>query len=104
MQKNGLIRKITLILTFTTSHLGKQTIAVHILLNISRSKGNQTMKFGQLIKCNIRKFFLENSYTKCGGETSPRPFSKKTISLDQYCKVLYGLYVLYAKLRAIEIC
>ena len=83
-----------------TSQLGKQTIA---LLNISRRKGNQTMKFGQLIEYNIRKFFLENSYTKCGGETSPRPFSKKTTSLDQCYKVLYSLYVLYAKLRAIEI-
>ena len=31
-------------------------------------------------------FFLKKSYTKCGGETSPRPFSKKwklSISLDQ---------------------
>ena len=28
---------------------GKQTIAIHILPNISRRKGNQTMKFGQLI-------------------------------------------------------
>ena len=30
--------------------------------------------------------FLEKSYTKCGGETSPRPFSEKSklsISLDQ---------------------
>ena len=25
---------------------GKQTIAIHILTNISRSKGNQAMKFG----------------------------------------------------------
>ena len=45
--------------------------------NISRSKGNQTMKFGQLIECNMRNIFLEKSYTKCGGETSPRPFSGK---------------------------
>ena len=45
-----------------TSHLGKDTIAIHILLNISRSKGNQTMKFGQLKEYNIRKFFLENAF------------------------------------------
>ena len=53
---------------------------------MSRSKGNQTMKFGQLIEYNIRNIFLEKSYTKCGGETSPRPFSEKlklNISLDQ---------------------
>ena len=57
-----------------------------MLPNISRSKGNQTMKFGQLIECNMRNIFLEKSYTKCGGETSPRPFSEKlklSISLDQ---------------------
>ena len=29
---------------------GKQTIAKHILLNISISKGNQIIKFGQLIE------------------------------------------------------
>ena len=54
--------------------------------NSSRSKGNQTKKFGQLIGGNIRNIFLENSYTKCDGETSPRPFSEKlklTVSLDQ---------------------
>ena len=69
-----------------TSQPGKQTIATHILPNISRSKGNPTMKFGQLIEYNMRSIFLEKSYTKCGGETSPRPFSEKlklSISLDQ---------------------
>ena len=47
----------------------------------------ETMKFGQLIQCNMRNIFLEKSYTKCNGETSPRPFSEKlklSISLDQY--------------------
>ena len=61
-------------------------IAIHILSNISRSKGNQKMKFGQLMECNMRKSFLEKSYTKCGGETSPRLFSEKlklSISLNQ---------------------
>ena len=33
-----------------TSQPGKQTIAIHILAIISRSKGSQTMKFGQLIE------------------------------------------------------
>ena len=41
------------------SEPGKQTIAIHILPNISRSRGNQTMKFGQLIKYNIKNIFLE---------------------------------------------
>ena len=26
----------------------------------------------------MKNIFLENSYTKCGGETIPRPFSEKT--------------------------
>ena len=60
-----------------TSQPGKQTIVIYILPNISRSKGNQTMKFGQVIECNMKNLFLEKSYTKHGGETSPRPFSEK---------------------------
>ena len=53
--------------------------------DISRRKGNQTMKFGQLIAYNMRNIFLENSYTKCCEETIPKLFSKKlklSISLD----------------------
>ena len=38
----------------------KQTVAMHILLNISRNKGNETMKFGQLIQHNMIIFFLKN--------------------------------------------
>ena len=68
------------------SQSGKQTIGMHILPNISRSKGNQTIKFGQLIQYNMRNIFFEKSYTKRGGENIPRPFSKKSkvsIPLDQ---------------------
>ena len=59
------------------SQAGKQIIVIHILPNISRSKDNQTMTFGQLIEYNMRNTFPGKSYTKCGGETIPRPFSKK---------------------------
>ena len=68
-----------------TSQSGKQTIAVHILTNISRRKGNKVMKLRQLIDYNMRNIFLDNSYAKYGKETIPRPFSKKqkvSISLD----------------------
>ena len=58
--------------------LEKQTIGIYILSNISRSKGIQTMNFGQLLEYNMRHIFLNKSYTKCGGETIPRPFSKKS--------------------------
>ena len=54
--------------------------------NISKNKGNQTNKFGQLIEYNMRNIFLEKSYTICGGETIFIPFSKKSklsIFLDQ---------------------
>ena len=74
MQKSGFIRKIRIISKFMTSQPGKQTIAMHILPNMSRSKSNQIMKFSQLIVCSMRNIFLEKSYTKCGGETIPRPF------------------------------
>ena len=56
--------------------------------NISRSKGNQTVKFGQLIVCNMRNIFLGKSYTKCGWETSPRAFSEKLkLSIFIVCQV-----------------
>ena len=86
MYKNGLIRKIRLISKFMTSQPGCQTIAIHILPNILRSKGNQTMKFGQLIEYSLRNSYVEKSYTKYAGETIPRPLSKKSKlsrSLDQ---------------------
>ena len=54
----------------------------------------------------MRNIFLETSCTKCGGETSPRPFSGKLklgTSLDQQSKVLYNLFLLYPKLRAIKV-
>ena len=51
-----------------TSQPGKQTSTMHILPNISRSKVNQTLEFGQLIEYYMRNIFLEKSYTKCGRE------------------------------------
>ena len=60
------------------------------------------MKLGQLIEYNMRNIFLEKSYTKCSGETIPRPFSKKsklTISLDKQPKVFCNLFLLQAKVR-----
>ena len=46
-------------------------IAIHILRDISRSKGNQAMKLGQLKEYNMRNIFLEKSYTECGGALFP---------------------------------
>ena len=78
-----------------TSLPGYQTFAIFTIANISRSKGNQAMKFGQLIEYNMRNIFLKKSYIKCDRKTIPRPFSKiskLSISLDQYSKVLYILF------------
>ena len=41
-----------------TSQPGLQTIAILILANISQSKGNQIMKFGQLIEYNKINTFI----------------------------------------------
>ena len=44
------------------------------------------MKFGQVIEYNMINISIEKSCTKCGGETTPTPFSKKSnlsISLDK---------------------
>ena len=59
-----------------TSQSVKQTITIHVLLNISRSKGNQTMKFGQLIEYNMRNISLKKSYTKWDGMGFPDSFLK----------------------------
>ena len=73
-----------------------------MLPNISRTKGNQTMKVGQLIKDNTRNIFLEKSYTNCGGETSPRPFvetQKFSMPLDHQSEMLYGLFLFYVQVE-----
>ena len=55
-----------------TSQSGKQIITIHILPNISRNKGNQTTKFGQLIEHNLRNIFLRKLCRKCGRKTNSR--------------------------------
>ena len=42
-----------------TSHTGQKIITIHILPNISRSKGNSTIKFGQIIKYSMRNIFIK---------------------------------------------
>ena len=99
-KKKGLNRKILLISNFMMSQPGKQTIVVHILSNISKSRDNKTMKFSHLIEYDIRNTFLEKSCIKCGGETKKLKFS---LSLNQQSKVLHRLSLLHAKLKAIQI-
>ena len=55
----------------------KQAIATHKLPNISRSKSNQTMKFGQLIEYNMKNiFFKKNNTQNVGKKLFPDPFLK----------------------------
>ena len=66
------------------------------------------MKFGRLIQntANMRNNFLEKSYIKYGGEIILKHFTKKSklrISLYQQSKIVYSLFLVYVKLRAIEI-
>ena len=64
-----------------TSQTGKQTITIP---NISRSKGKHRI---------------------CGGETSPKLFSKRSkvsISLDRQSRVLYSLFLLYVQVEGYQ--
>ena len=58
---------------FLTSQPGQETISIHILPNISRGKGEQVIKFGQVIENNKTNIFLQKSWKKCVKETSSRP-------------------------------
>ena len=57
-----------------TSQPGLQTIAIHILSNTSQSKGNQTMKFGQLIAYKKRNIFFKNYVENEAGRLVPDLF------------------------------
>ena len=73
-RKNGLIRKTWLTSKFMTSQPGSQTIAIHILFNISQSKGNQIMKLRQLIEHNKKNIFLQKLCRKWVRELVPDLF------------------------------
>ena len=87
MKKNLLLRKIGLISKFMTSQPGKQTIAMCIWPISQELKATRQWSVNsQLIEHNMRNIFLEKQYTKCGGETSPKPFFKNIkIKLQTAC-------------------
>ena len=62
-----------------TSQPGSQIIVIYIFPNISRSKGNQTMKFGLLIECNMTNIFLENHTQNVVEKIVPDSFLKNQI-------------------------
>ena len=67
-----MIRKLRKVSKFMMSQTRTQTITINIFANISIRKDNQTMKFGQLIKYNVKSIFLQKSCRKHGKETSSR--------------------------------
>ena len=64
MSTNGFIGRLRLDSQFMTSHTEQQIITIKILHNISRSKDNQAMKFGQLIKKVVSRNQAENEVAK----------------------------------------
>ena len=58
---------------FMRPSTGKLKITKHILSNISRTEDNQSMKFGQLIECNVRNIFLQKLCRKWHRVSSSRP-------------------------------
>ena len=87
-----------------TSQPGKQIIAIYAFPNVSRSKDNQIMKFGQLIE--YEKICIEKWNTKGDEETIPRSFSKNSIlsiSLDQHSEVYFYCMPSWGLSKYIEI-
>ena len=68
-----------------TSQPGKQIYQLHYInLPISQEvKGNQAMKFDQIIEYTMSNIFLEKSYTKYGKELFLGPFLKTKLSISQ---------------------
>ena len=79
------------IITITYCPRSKDSISKYI----SRSKGKQSTKFGQLIESKRINIFPVKSHIKSGGEASPRPFHKKLkfrITLGQQPEMLHSLF------------
>ena len=65
-----------------TSQTRQLIITVPIFFNISRSKGNQTIKFGYLIKYNIRNSVYEKTYSNLLGKLVLESFIKAKLSIS----------------------
>ena len=65
---------------FVSNFMTSQPIVVHILPNISKSKDNQIMKFGPLIKYNMRNIFLQNHTQNVAEKVVSGPFLEIKIS------------------------
>ena len=59
----------------TSQHVGKKQLQ-YILPNISKSKGNQTMEFGQLKEYNMGNIFSKSHAQNVVQKLLPGPFLK----------------------------
>ena len=50
-----------------------QRVVINLLPNTSKSKSNQTMKFGQSIEYNVKNIFLQKLSRKWGKRASSKP-------------------------------
>lgn len=57
--RKRLDKKARLILKLITLQTGQQIISIHVLPKVSRTKENQTMKFGQLPKHYLGNIFFK---------------------------------------------
>ena len=55
-----------------TSKTKRQAVLINIFSDISKSKGDQVMKFNQLIEKSTRNIFLQKSCKKHDRESSSR--------------------------------
>ena len=74
MLKPFFVRNIRLILKCMVLQPHEQTITIHIVPNISRGKGNQTMAFGRVIEYSERNIFLKNHAENEAGRLAPDLF------------------------------
>ena len=83
-------------------------IAIHIVPNISRSKVNQTMKFGQLIEYNMKTFFLISHTQNVVEKLFPYPFLNNQnwvcpwISNQKFYTVFFYCMLSWVLLKYIE--
>ena len=73
----------------------EKSSCIHILPNISKNKGNQTVKFGQLIECSVKNIFLKNHTQNLMQKLSQNLFLKNQnwtyllINSPKFCTVSF---------------
>ena len=75
-------------------------MTIHILPNISRRKGNQSMKFGQIVECNTRNIF-SNIIHKMWWEISLKKQNLAYLGINSL--KFYSLFLLYVQVRGSQI-